>query len=73
MNQLVEDKNAYWRYKHAHQCFDHAAKTSAQGLKEKWPEDHPLIYQISVATVVLYARPFSNCYGIGKLQYIPGR
>jgi hypothetical protein len=66
--ELVEDRRAFWRFKHAQQCFDHAARTSTYVLNEGWSQDHPLIYPISVAIVVLYARPFSNCFGIGKLD-----
>lgn len=72
-NDLVEDKKAFWRFRHGQQCFEYAAKTSAQILREKWSQDHPLIYQVSVSIVVLYSRPFMNCFGIGKLdeQIVP--
>ena len=70
---MVADKKALWRFRHAQQCFEYAATTSGMIIREKWPLDHPLIYQISIAIVVLYARPFTNCYGLGSLgqDFVP--
>ena len=66
--ELAKDKKAFWRFRHAQQCFEYVATTSAHVLREHWPPDHPLYYQISIAVAVLYSRPFSDCFGIGKLD-----
>jgi hypothetical protein len=65
---MAADKKALWRFRHAQQCFEYAATTSDRIIHEKWPLDHPLIYQMSIAIAVLYARPFTNCYGLGPLD-----
>jgi hypothetical protein len=70
MNQstIATDKKALWRFRHAQLCFEYVTTTSDRIIHEKWSLDHPSIYQMSVAIVVLYARPFTNCHGLGCLS-----
>ena len=57
-----------WRYRHAQYCFAQVIVTNMELKKLGWSEDHPLVLQLSVGMAVLYARPFSNNLGIGRLS-----
>jgi hypothetical protein len=67
-SNLIETRKDLWRFRHAQYCFDYVCETCSYVRKNNWENDHPLVYQVGLAVIVLYARPFTKCYGVGQLS-----
>lgn len=56
-----------WKMFYARECFRHVRAAAQHILDAKLEKENPLFYSLVTAVHVLYAKPFLNARGVGRL------